>query len=439
LAKRSASSNPQEPELGIFAPAFIAFLIMGVPITLVLAIAAAIFVIANGQAHLLAAFPQRIVAGVDQFILLTVPLFILAGNLMNAGNITDRIIRFCQVLVGRFRGGLGLVNVMASMLFAGVSGSATADAAALGTILIPGMEKEGYDRKFAAGLTAVASVIGPIIPPSLQMIVFAVLSGTSIAQLFIAGIVPGILIGIGLMIYAVYVAHKRKYPKEPPAKARDVATATYRAFPVLLLPVIILGGILGGVFTPTEAAAVASLYSLIIAGLFYRTLKLSSLTNVLYDTCLTTSAIMLVVAMASIVSFVFSIAGIPEQVVGLINQLTQDRIAVLLLINVALLILGMFLEPIGAMILTTPILLPLAQSVGIDPVHLAMVVVLNLVIGLATPPVGLCLFIACSISKESLASVSRAAAIPISICIGVLLLVTFVPELVLFLPRLAGY
>lgn len=422
-----------------FGLSFLGFLLLGVPIFVVLGIAAVAFVVMNDQAHTLMAFPQRMVTGVDEFVLLAVPLFILAGKLMNASMITERIIRFCQVLVGRFRGGLALVNVMSSMLFSGVSGSAAADSAALGTVLIPGMKREGYDPRFAAALTAVSSVIGPIIPPSIAMIVYAVLSGTSVAALFLAGIVPGVLIGLGLMIYAVFVAHKCQYPKEEPADLRTIGSATARAVPVLLLPFIILGGILGGIFTPTEAAAVASFYALLIAGFGYCSLSMGRLTHVLYDTCVTTSAVMLIVAMASIVSFVFSLGQVPETVVSGILSITDNKILVILMLTAAFLLLGAILEPIGALILTTPILIPLGQALGLEPLHLGVVVVLNLVIGLATPPVGLCLFIACSISKLPLHAVSRAALPQLAICIGVLLLVAFVPELVLFLPRMAGY
>lgn len=422
-----------------FGSALAGFIALGVPITLALGIAAVAFVAWNDQWMLLAAFPQRMVSGVDQFVLLTVPLFILAGNLMNAGQITDRIIRFCQVLVGRFRGGLGLVNVFSSMLFSGVSGSATADSAALGTVLIPGMKREGYGVEFAAALTAVSSVIGPIIPPSIAMIVFAVLSGTSIASLFLAGVVPGILMGIGLMIYTVIVARVRDYPKEPPASVCEIGSATVGALPVLLLPLIILGGILSGMFTPTEAAAVASAYALVVGLVVYRTLTLKAVARVFYQTCVTTSAILLVVAMASIVSFVFSLGSVPQKAVELILSVSDNKVVILLLITACLLVLGAILEPIGALILTVPILLPLGAQLGLEPLHLGVVVVLNLVIGLATPPVGLCLFIVCSISGLSLARVSWAALPPLAICLLVLLLVTFVPDVALLLPRAFGY
>ncbi|KAB7623677.1 TRAP transporter large permease [Alkalilimnicola sp. S0819] len=422
--------------MGAFLSAFGLSLIAGVPIVVVLGLSALAYVAFNDQLHLLGAFPQRMISGVDQFVLLTVPLFILAGNLMNAGAITERIIRFCQVLVGRFRGGLALVNVMSSMLFSGVSGSATADSAALGSVLIPGMKKAGYDAEYAAALTAVSSVIGPIIPPSIQLIIFAVLSGTSVASLFMAGIVPGILIGLGLMAHAVYVARKRNYPKEDPANGREILRATAGAWPALLLPVIILGGILSGVFTPTEAAAVASLYALFIAGVVYRTLTMKVLAKVLYDTAVISSVIMLVVAMANIIAFVFTIEQVPQTVVNAMLEISDNKYVLLAMITIGLLILGALLEPIGALILTVPVLLELGATLGLDPLHLGVIVVLNLVIGLATPPIGLCLFIVCSIAKLPLERVARASLPMLGIALAVLILVTLVPDLVLFVPRL---
>jgi C4-dicarboxylate transporter, DctM subunit len=425
--------------MNVFGLSFLVFLLIGVPITMVLALASLGYILVTGQMHLLVAFPQRIIAGVDQFVLLTVPLFILAGNLMNAGAITDRIIRFCEIIVGRLRGGLALVNVLASTLFAGVSGSAAADSAALGTVLIPGMHRAGYSLTFSAAITAVSSVIGPIIPPSIAMIVYAVLSGNSVAALFLASIVPGILMALGLMVYALVIAHRRGYPRAEPVTLREGVRATGGALPVLMLPLIILGGILGGIFTPTEAAAVAAAYALVIAAFVYRTLTWQNVTKAMYDSALTTSAVLLVVAMASIVSFVFSIGRIPDQVLAWILSITDNPTLILLAITVALLVLGAFLEPIGALILTVPILMPLGAELGLDPIHFGVVIVLNLVIGLSTPPVGLCLFIVCAISKEPLGRVSAAALPQLAVCILVLLLITFVPGLVTFLPELAGY
>jgi tripartite ATP-independent transporter DctM subunit len=425
--------------MGAFLSAFTVFLVGGVPIVVVLGLSALCYVFFNDQAQLIAAFPQRMVAGVDQFVLLTVPLFILAGNLMNAGSITEKIIRFCLVLVGRFRGGLAMVNVLASMLFAGVSGSATADSAALGSVLIPGMKKAGYDPEYAAALTAVSSVIGPIIPPSIQMIVFAVLSGTSVAGLFLAGIIPGVLIGLGLMAHAVWVSHKRNYPREEASSGKEIVEATRAAWPALVLPLIILGGILSGIFTPTEAAAVASLYALFISWAIYRTLTWKSLIKVLYETSVISSVILLVVAMASIISFVFSIEQVPQQVVSAMLEISDNKYAILAMITVGLLILGALIEPIGALILVVPVLIEIGGVIELDPLHLGVIVVLNLVIGLATPPMGLCLFIVCSIAKLPIESVARASMPLLGICFMVLLLITLVPDLVLFLPNLFNY
>jgi len=417
-----------------FFSTFAAFLVLGVPVVFVLLLAALAPVVLEGNTHLLLAFPQRMFAGVDQFVLLTIPLFLFAGNIMNAGAITEKLIRFCQLLVGRLRGGLAMVNVMASLLFGGISGAAAADAVAIGKILIPGMKKEGYDEDFAAALTGVSSVIGSIIPPSISMIIVGVLAGLSIADLFVAGIVPGVLLGVGLMIYSLVVAHRRGYPKADAAGAAETLRIVMDALPVLLLPAIILGGILGGVFTPTEAAAVASLYALVIAGFFYRTLKWDAVTRALYDTCMTTSAIMLVVAMANIVSLVFTLAAVPEQALDLIFSITDNKIAILLLINVFLLFIGAILEPIGALILTMPILIEVGKALGMEPLHLGVMVVLNLVIGLATPPVGICLFIVSTISKVPFTAVARAAMPMLLICLSVLLMITLVPELSTTLP-----
>lgn len=421
--------------MGAFLSSFAVFLVAGVPIVVVLGLSALAYIFFNDQMHLIAAFPQRMIAGVDQFVLLTVPLFILAGNLMNAGSITDKIIRFCQVLVGRFRGGLAMVNVLSSMLFAGVSGSATADSAALGSVLVPGMKKAGYDEEYAAALTSVSSVIGPIIPPSIQMIVFAVLSGTSVAGLFLAGIVPGLLIGVGLMLHAVWVAHKRNYPREKSSSKSEIYHAAMGAWPALMLPVIILGGILSGVFTPTEAAAVASLYSLFISAVVYRSLTWKSLVGVLYNTSVISSVILLVVSMASIISFVFSIEQIPEQVAQAMLSFSDNKYVILAMITFGLLILGALMEPIGALILVVPVLLEIGDVIGLDPLHLGVIVVMNLVIGLATPPIGLCLFIVCSIAKLPIEKVAKASLPMLGICLLVLVLITLVPDLVLFLPR----
>jgi len=422
--------------MGLFLGSFAAFLLVGVPIAIALGLASAAYLYFTGNLDLMLAFPQRMLSGIDQFVLLTIPLFLLAGNLMNFGGITERIVRFSRACVGHVRGGLSMVTVVSSMFFSGVSGAATAEASALGAVLIPAMAKEGYPRPYAAALVGVSSVIGPIIPPSIAMIIYGVLSGTSIAKLFLAGIVPGVLLGLGLMIYAWWVARRSDLPVTPRFTMRERAGATVQATPALMLPVIILGGILSGIFTPTESAAVAVIYAFIVSGLFYRTLRWRELWRPLVDTALVTAGIMLIVAMASMVSFVFGFESIPARIAEAMLALTDNKAILLLLINALLLVLGLFLEPIAAMIMTLPVLIAIAKAIGVDLVHFGMIVVLNLVIGLATPPVGLCLFIVSAIGKVSFEKVSRAALPMLGICIIVLMLVTFIPELVLFIPSL---
>jgi C4-dicarboxylate transporter DctM subunit len=420
----------------LFLGAFIVFMLIGVPIALALAVACAAYLLLTGKSELLLAFPQHMVAGVDVFVLLTIPLFILAGNMMNAGGITDRIVDASRAMVGHIRGGLSLVNVVASMLFGGVSGAATADSSALGSVLIPAMEKEGYEKSYAAALTAVTSVMGPIIPPSITMIIYGVLTRTSIAKLFLAGIVPGLLLGFFLMVYAWLVARKRGYPVSPRPPRKVRAKAIGRAAPALFLPIIILGGILSGIFTPTESAAVAVIYAFLISAFLYRTLNIRNIGKPLSDTIVLTSSIMLIAGVAKMVGVVFAYDDIPGQVAKVLLSISENKFVLLLLINIFLLVLGLFLEPLAAMILSLPVLVPIALQIGVDPVHFGIIVVLNLVIGLVTPPVGLCLFIVCGISKVSLEDVSRAALPMIGICILVLMLVTYFPELVLTIPNM---
>jgi C4-dicarboxylate transporter, DctM subunit len=422
----------------LFLVAFFGFLLIGVPIVLVLGLSALVYVVAAGQASLLLAFPQRLIVGIDQFVLLTVPLFILAGAIMNVGGISARIIDLARAMVGGVRGGLGPVTALSSVFFAGVSGSATAEAAAMGSILIPGMKRQGYPTPYASALIAVASTLGPIIPPSIAMVVYGALSGTSIGALFIAGIVPGLMLGIGLMLHAAWFAHRHQLPRDARTSWRMFGAALVRALPILGLPVVIIGGIRWGIVTATEAAVVAVLYAAAVSGLFYRTLTLRRLLEALVASGIVTSGIMLVIAMASIVSFVFGIERIPERIVETLAGMTDQRWVIILMINIVLLVLGCFLEPIGAMIITLPILLQLAKTFDIDPTHLGVIVCMNLVIGMATPPVGLCLFIVSAIGRVSIEEVSRAVVPLITIAIGTLLLVSYWPDLVLFLPRRFG-
>lgn len=419
--------------MGGFFVAFALLVAAGVPIALVLGVAGTLYLYLSGNGALVLVLPQRMMAGVDQFVLLTIPLFLLAGNLMNVGGITDRIVHFARAMAGHRRGGLSSVTVLSSGFFAGISGSATAEASALGSILIPTMSKQGMPPAYAAALVGVSAVMGPIIPPSITMIVYGVLSGTSIGQLFIAGVVPGIAIGAGLLTYAGWRARRDGFPITPKMSWPERLAATRRTLPALILPLIILVGIKGGIFTPTEAAAVAVAYALVI-GIIYRDLTPSRIWGALVATATVTASILFITSMASIVSFVLTLEQAPTRIAEFVLGITDNKLVILLFLNVVLLVLGMFLEPISILILTMPVLLKLAAVIGMDPVQFGTMAVINVVIGLATPPVGILLFIVSATSGQPLFAVIKEALPLIAICLFVLALVALVPGVTLFLP-----
>ncbi|PWV97108.1 tripartite ATP-independent transporter DctM subunit [Hoeflea marina] len=423
-----------------FLAVFAVLVATGVPIALVLGVAGTVYLYISGNGALVLALPQRMMAGVDQFVLLTIPLFLLAGNLMNVGGVTDRIVHFARAMVGHRQGGMSAVTVLSSGFFAGISGSATAEASALGSILIPTMSKQGMPPAYAAALVGVSSVMGPIIPPSITMIIYGVLSGASIGQLFLAGVAPGIGIGAGLLIYATWRARRDGFPTTPKLAWGERMSATRRTLPALILPLIILVGIKGGIFTPTEAAAVAVAYALVI-GLIYRDLTPARIWESLIATALVTASILFITSMASIVSFVLTLERAPTMIANLVLEITENKYLILLMLNVFLLLLGMFLEPISILILTMPILIKLAAIIGMDPVQFGTMAVLNVVIGLATPPVGILLFIVSATSGQPLSAVIREAVPLIGICLVVLALVALVPAFSLFIPTalLAGH
>jgi len=425
--------------MSLFFAAFAGFLLVGVPIALALGLACTAFLWWSDNLALMAAFPRYMVAGLDQFVLLSIPLFVLAGSLMSQGGITDRIVRLARALVGHVPGGLSLVSVTSCMFFSGVAGSASAEAAAVGSVLIPAMEKEGYPKDYAAALISVAAVMGPIIPPSVVMIIFGVLSNTSIAALFLAGIIPGLMIGISLMTYAYWRAVRHGYPVSDRMGWMERLHACVQAAPAAMLPIIILGGILTGIFTPTESAAVAVIYALILSGFFYRTLTFASLYRSLWETAFVTTGIMIVIAIASMVAIVFAFESVPQRVASGMLAISDNKYVLLLMINILLLILGMFLELISIMILTLPVLIGIVDIMGLDMVHFGMIMIINVVIGLVTPPVGMCLFVTSAISKLSIEAISRANIPMIGICVIVLLIVTYLPDVSLFLPRLFGF
>ena len=415
---------------------FAILLALGIPIALALGISSLTYLIVFNQLHLLLAMPQRMLAGIDNFVLLTIPLFILAGNIMNAASLTRHIVSFAQMIVGRLSGGLAVVNVIASMLFAGVSGAATAEASAIGSVMVPAMVRDGYRAAYAAALTAVGSLLGPMIPPSLSLILYGVLTGTSIGDLFVAGIGPAVMLMVLMIAYVIWRARVEDHPRAPQLTAAEKRSAALGAIPAILLPVIIVGGIRGGVFTPTEAAAVACLYALLVGFFIYRSLTGRQIYDSFSETATMSAGIMLVIASASITAFVLGIEDIPRRVAESFLGLTEDRMLLIVLLNVLLLVLGLFLEPLAAMILVMPVLTQLAPVMALDPVQLGIMVVLNLMIGMVTPPVGLVLFIVGSISRAPLERVSLEALPFIALALTVLAAVIVFPQLSLFLPNL---
>ena len=417
---------------------FVFFMALGVPIAFVLGLTPLVTMIVEGGTPL-TLVAQRIFTGMDNMVLMAIPFFILAGNIMSKGGMTHQLVTFCKVLVGWLRGGLAYINVVISMIFAGITGAAVADTSAIGSILIPAMQREGYDTDFSAAVTATSSTIGPVIPPSIPFIIYGVLGEVSIASLFLAGIVPGVLLGVFMMAVVAYYAKTRNYPKETLPTLNEALRSCYEATLVLIMPIIILGGILTGIFTPTESACIAVFYALFIGIVVHRSIKLKDLPKILIDTAATSSLVMLVIGMASIFSWVLASEQVPQMVTEAILSLTDNRIVILLLMNFALLIVGTFMETAASLIILTPVLLPLMVSIGIDPLHFGVILVLNLVIGLTTPPVGVCLFIACSIANTRLELVSRAIWPFIMSSLAVLLICTYWEWLVMFIPLAFGY
>jgi C4-dicarboxylate transporter DctM subunit len=411
------------------------FLILGIPIAFVLGLTSFVALLYSGDIPLLI-MPKEMFSGTDSFPLLAVPFFILAGNLMNAGGITKRLINFCNILLGYVRGGLALVNVVASMFFAGITGAAVADTSALGSILIPGMIEEKYDRDFSAAVTAASSTVGPIIPPSIPMVILGTVGELSIGALFLAGVIPGIMIGLSLLVVSYIISRRRNYPKGRIKSIKAFFFGLRDAMLALLMPGIIMGGILGGIFTPTEAAVVAVVYALLISFIVYREIRWKDLPKIFIDSIVTTSIIMLVIANSAIFGWILANQQVPQAVAQVFLSVSNNKWVILLLLNIFLLFVGTFMETTASLIILTPILLPLAVKIGIDPIHFGVVMVLNLVIGLITPPLGVCLFIACSIAKITLEQIAKAILPFLIAAIAVLFIVTYIPELSLWIPRM---
>jgi TRAP-type transport system large permease protein len=380
--------------------------------------------------------PQRMFAGIDSFSLLAIPFFLLAGNLMTASGITQRVLAFANSVVGRFPGGLAMTNIVTNIFFGGISGSAVADCAAIGSIMMPAMMKEGYGKSFAVAVNANAAIVAPIIPPSILFVMYGVLTGQSITRLFVAGAVPGVLIGLGFILVAYFVSKKRNYPRHAPSSFKEILVTFKDSALAILMPVFILGGIITGVFTVTECSAMAVVYALVVGLFVYRGLKLKDLIQVIRSTCHTTAIIMLIVGMAKAFSYVMINNRLPENVAAFILQTTTNPVVILLMINVVLLIAGCFMEANAILVMFIPVLYPLTQMAKIDPIHFGVIACVNLCVGLVTPPVGLTLNLSCQMTECKLEDGARDSLPFLAIGFIGLLVLTYYPPLSLTLPAL---
>jgi tripartite ATP-independent transporter DctM subunit len=421
----------------IAAIIFLLVLLVGVPVFIALAGASLFYT------HVLAGIPDfvilhRMVGGIDSFPLLAVPFFILAGNLMNSAGITNRIYDFAVASVGWMRGGLAHVNIMGSVIFAGMSGTAIADAAGLGTIEIKAMRDHGYTPEFSVGVTAASATLGPIIPPSLPFVIYGMMANVSIGALFLGGFIPGAVLTVFMMLYVTYCARRYGMGRDQAFAWRTLGTSFIAAVPPLLTPVIIIGGMTFGWFTPTEAAIAACAWAMILGFVLYRSLNFKRFYKVTMDTIETTAAVLLIVGAASLFGWVLTTTRLAEHAAEALLSLTTNRYIILLLINILLLVVGCFLEPIASISILVPILMPILTKVGIDPVHFGVVMTLNLMIGLLHPPLGMVLFVLARISKMSVERTTMAILPWLLPLLAALVAITLIPELTLWLPRMAG-
>jgi C4-dicarboxylate transporter DctM subunit len=424
------------PVLGL---SFVVLLLIGTPIAFALGIAGVLGLLVHDP-QLLRLVPQRMYAGVDSFPLMAIPFFILAGDLMGTSGILARLVRFADALVGHIRGGIGHVTVVASMIFAGISGSAIADASALGTTLIPAMEKAGYTRRFACALVGAAAIIGPIIPPSIPMVVYAFVVGqVSVGGLFLGGVVPGLVIGLGLMAIVYVKARAQGYAARPRASLRELAVAFGDAVWAMLMPIIILGGILGGVFTATEAAAVAVAYAVFVGRFITRELEWHHLERALSRCVVVSAVVFFVLATSNVVSWLLTTTMVPAHLASGLRSVTTEPAVFLFVSIVALLLVGCVLDNIAAMIMIAPILAPAAAQYGLHPLHFGLVFVIASVIGMFTPPVGAVLFTVCGVAKTSLEDVVKESPVFLAWLIAVLFLVAYIPALTLAIPGFFGF
>ncbi|MCM3666294.1 TRAP transporter large permease [Mesobacillus subterraneus] len=419
--------------------AFILFLLMGIPISLVLGMTTIVYFLVTGNSMLLESTPQRLYSGMENFGLLAIPLFMLTGELMNSGGITNRLVVFARMLVGHVRGGLAYVTVIANMFLASILGSANAQAAMMSKVMVPEMEKEGYSREFSSALTLASSIVAPIIPPSMIFIIYGTLSGTSIGGLFMAGIIPGTIFGIGFVALIAYLGYKHNFPRSERASFSAIWDSFIKVLPAMLVPFVITVGILSGAFTATESAAVASMIAFIVGMFFYRELKWKSLPSILVNTVIGTATVTFLIAMANLFGWLIAFEQIPQLIANSMLSISDNPFVFLLLVNIFLLIVGTLLDGIAALIILVPVFMPLVTGFQIDPIHFGVIICINLTIGLLTPPVGTGLFIVSSIAEVKFERLIKAVMPMLLLGIAMLFLVTYWEQTTLFIPRLLGF
>lgn len=421
--------------LGIFV-LLVFLMVLGLPVAVAMCLTSVVTLVLLGQTEILSVMGQRMYSSTTAFPLLAIPFFILAGNLMNTGGMTERIFRFAHSLVGHLKGGLGQVNVLGSMVFAGMSGSALADAMGLGAIEVKAMVKSGYQPRFAAAVSAASATIGPVIPPSIPLVIYGSMSGVSVGALFLGGLVPGILMGAAMMVTVYVIAVKRNYPREPRATAREVGRALMGGLAAIATPALIMGGILSGIFTPTEASVAACIYALFLGMAVYRELNWADLPEILWDTVRQTAQVMFIVAAAGLFGWLLIYLRVPDALIAWLSALSSSPLVVLIIINLILLMLGCFMEGIAIMLLTIPIFMPIIGQLGINPIHFGVLMTLNLMLGLLTPPVGMVLYAMSSVARVPMMVLAKELVPFLASLFAVLALITVVPALVTWLPNL---
>lgn len=419
--------------------AFFVFLLIGIPISLVLGMTTIVYFLVTGNYVLLESTPQRLYSGMENFGLLAIPLFMLTGELMNTGGITNRLVSFARVMVGHVRGGLAYVTVIANMFLASILGSANAQAAMMSKVMVPEMEKEGYNREFSSALTLASSIVAPIIPPSMIFIIYGTLSGTSIGALFMAGIIPGLIYGLGFISLVAYIGYKQNFPRSERANLKQIWATFKDVLPALFIPAIITLGILSGVFTATESATIASVVAFIVGKFFYKELKLKSMPVVFVNTVIGTATVTFLIAMANIFGWVIAFEQVPQLIADAMLSISDNPFVFLILVNLFLLLVGMFLDGIATLVILVPVLMPLITGFQIDPIHFGIIICINLTIGLLTPPVGTGLFIVSSIAEVKFERLVKSVMPMLALGIAMLLIITYWEQTTLLIPAWFGF